>query len=621
MQPESPAVPCWSSVSPAPQYSRWSFSGEDNLVNVATPRHSSLRISPHRSSAEPVPAAPSGEYHCGRFGLLPELFALDTSTQREHRYSAPPDVDGSNDSATTTASPSMSSALLSQWGIVLSGHGTSHTWEYSRLPPTDGLPASTLLSETSADFLLQSTEDPSAYFSALQDAVTDVLEAEKEKRRREEQRQQEEERQREKQRQREEQRQKEEQRQREEQRQQEEQRQRDERRQKEQRQRQQESQAQQQVQQCHEKEEREGGDGVKCDTKPVVQPQYSTKQENGVSRHEDRSGDTQLSVQSSCLAFPVADVSLTIPQLSDAYIVSKLRLHQQWKNYMRNDYAQIKDDPHHQIKRFRLSTKKAVTLAVNQLASTSSQVDTVASKLVETLMALYNRTSGDAQHARLYRYALTTTLEALLNNVEVQVVSNPRAVWGFGALLPRLCECPELRLCFESSLIDRCSYVIPYMTETGSSLLGQNASTMSGQKPGETQIQYAQRMAAYLRLWLVFLVITRETAQVWSWFARFLNASLPVHIAPCLLSSALEVCGFVALQSFPTQFRKILSSSIAIHTLPLYYRLREGDRTGIVAASITQIEVLLDTFRRSNSLPVSDGFNMKAEARQLSRDL
>lgn len=65
-----------------------------------------------------------------------------------------------------------------------------------------------------------------------------------------------------------------------------------------------------------------------------------------------------------------------------------------------------------------------------------------------------------------------------------------------------------------------------------------------------------------------------ETAELWGWYARFLNNAPALFFSPSLLASALEVSGCLALQYFPIQFRKILTSSILQHTLPLYRQLQ-----------------------------------------------
>ncbi|XP_053991723.1 uncharacterized protein LOC128883411 [Hylaeus volcanicus] len=193
-------------------------------------------------------------------------------------------------------------------------------------------------------------------------------------------------------------------------------------------------------------------------------------------------------------------LSVTLDANLDPFIRRKLEEKEWWTNFLNNDFAAVKSDPSVHTKRLRISVKKVIMLAINQLAGTSSQVESVFNKLAKLLETIYQKAQENVKDLRFYHYALTIVVESLMNCVETQVVCNPRSVWEFGQLVSRLCIFEKFEYFFECFLLHRCHFVVPLPEDLTSH---QNIKNQS--------LPFLDRLVAYLRLWLVFLVVTQRT--------------------------------------------------------------------------------------------------------------
>ncbi|OEH79790.1 gle1-like protein [Cyclospora cayetanensis] len=148
---------------------------------------------------------------------------------------------------------------------------------------------------------------------------------------------------------------------------------------------------------------------------------------------------------------------------------------------------------------------------------------------------------------------------------------------------------------------------------------------LRGQWAGESEVDFFDRMAASLRLWIAYLVCSQKLEDVWLWGARFINmlcstSAKAGRIAPALLLEFLQTAGHAAARQYKKQFSKVMDI-IRTSVLPRFEALKQKNAEGI-GATVTQLALLVEDFYKSgHAFPEPEGKQMKQKESELSQDV
>ncbi|PFH37936.1 hypothetical protein BESB_002770 [Besnoitia besnoiti] len=276
-----------------------------------------------------------------------------------------------------------------------------------------------------------------------------------------------------------------------------------------------------------------------------------------------------------------------------------------------------------QVKALRIEIKKKINTALNQLASTTSQVI----RTCETLREFQRRLKAGPNDAlNFFRFQLCDRLLQLADKGG-QVSTRPSAAWAYAFLVRGLVqEDPPLERWLKAHVYAACCYAAPfyYRKKQGQSL--EQFKTVRGQRESEDEEAFFARMAACLRLWLAYLVAAHKEDEVWSWFARFINLNLAGpkaarRVCACALVVGLKVAGAAALKVYGRQFQKVIDV-VQTHLKPLLVAMQQKSGASYLSMYATQLETLLsDYYANNRTLPEPEGKAMKMEATEANPDV
>ncbi|PHJ25623.1 gle1-like protein [Cystoisospora suis] len=336
--------------------------------------------------------------------------------------------------------------------------------------------------------------------------------------------------------------------------------------------------------------------------------------------------------------------SAWIPRESDlfgSYMTDVEKVLQEAKRVENFQLVQLPGVPNEDVKALRIDIKKRINTALNQLASTTSQVIRV-SLLLLSLSPFFSyhvftceslrefqrqlKTSRPAEASQYFRVQLCDRLLQLTDKGG-QVSSRPSAAWAYAFLVRGLVQEdsllePLLRGHFYAS----CCYAAPFYYRKKQGMSMEEFQALRGQREGENEESFFSRMAAILRLWLGYLVASHQDGQIWAWFARFLNLNLSTpksirRICACILVEGLRVAGACCLSVYGRQFHKMMDL-IRDKLMPPLLQLQQKNEGSCLSMYVTQLQTCLaDYYESHRTLPEPEGKSMKMEATEANPDV
>ncbi|EPT29418.1 hypothetical protein TGME49_259172 [Toxoplasma gondii ME49] len=276
-----------------------------------------------------------------------------------------------------------------------------------------------------------------------------------------------------------------------------------------------------------------------------------------------------------------------------------------------------------QVKALRIDIKKKINTALNQLASTTSQVI----RTCETLREFQRQLKAGQQEALdFFRWQLCDRLLQLTEKGG-QVSARPSSAWAYAFLVRGLIqEDPPLERWLRAHVYATCCYAGAFYYRKKPAMSLEQFRSARGQREGEDEEAFFLRMASCLRLWLAFLVAAHKEDEIWSWFARFVNLNLASpkaarRVCACVLVEGLKVAGPAALQAYRRQFQKVIDV-IQNHLKPLLVAMQQKSEGTCLSMYVTQLETVLSNYYASNcTLPEPEGKAMKMEATEANPDV
>jgi len=242
-------------------------------------------------------------------------------------------------------------------------------------------------------------------------------------------------------------------------------------------------------------------------------------------------------------------------------------------------------------KDFRLKVKKSLNTKVSQISATWNRIT---ESTVGLCQELSNHTQDPSPARR--RFAEYTMAERLVDEAEVGIKAQPRAVWPVAHVVARVfLKFPMVEELFLGLMYRACPYLVP---NYAGSHLGRRGPA-PGQRPEEAFIDFADRMVSYQRLWFAVLMTREELGPIWQWLARTLNER-PAPITATLLHSALELVGADAQARYRRQFVKLVAyvDREYMEELDALQGRARGEEADQLRASQSRLRCWLDGFRQ-----------------------
>lgn len=283
--------------------------------------------------------------------------------------------------------------------------------------------------------------------------------------------------------------------------------------------------------------------------------------------------------------------------------------------YEENEFRHIMKDP--SFKAMRISIKKNVTRSMNQLAGTKAQIRSVIDKLISVMDPLNDRKKTEINQ-RMYKFSLVYIAEAMSEQCETQLKTQPKAVWPLAWFLISLAShFHEFASLCEGKLNQKCRLAIPQYVRKTKKMNGEEFMKQRGQNQGEPEDRYQQRMSSYIRLKIAVFICSNDQKSCWLYLARLLNQPCDLTTA-VTLHAAMETCAFFMIRKYRRQFAKLVDYTW-MYVMPHLLKLRET-HPNQCGTAVARLHIFLDEYKKTGTFPVPEGYNIKDESSELRRD-
>ncbi|CAN8066625.1 unnamed protein product [Agarophyton chilense] len=261
---------------------------------------------------------------------------------------------------------------------------------------------------------------------------------------------------------------------------------------------------------------------------------------------------------------------------------------------------QFKNNP--SLKRTRLTFKKQVNLAVNQIAASIKQVWRKVvdlSKIVAELKANYS-TVGES-------FAMKMIAERLISESDGSAALSKTTAFAVASAIVGLTASVEnvskFRYIFLGAFHDHCIYTIPRYEKRRQGESIDHYKSRIGYKEDEDSESYLERMCGCINLFAAVVqtedVYTAQRASgvrnpfplswVWCILARLCNKEQR-SITPSIVYAFLEIAGFRLSQEYGSQFKKLMYS---ISEAVVKRAIKSAPR-----GPTTRLEIFVEDFQR-----------------------
>ncbi|CEM11599.1 unnamed protein product [Vitrella brassicaformis CCMP3155] len=293
---------------------------------------------------------------------------------------------------------------------------------------------------------------------------------------------------------------------------------------------------------------------------------------------------------------------------------------------LKQEMDRIRASGTNQEKAMRRETWKVVADCVNRTAGNQQSVRQVA----EGISGHAEQVRRSGADTKFLDYVFLRMAEALINACEDQIRRAPDSHWQFAwAIYGVLSRFPDKEEIFAGRIYQECTYAIPFLVPISGNV--EAGRRRRGQKDGESDEDFFDRMCPILRVWLAYLVIKAEMSRnpnsnewgaVWQWWARLGNRLVDrtQRSGPMLIVTALKVTAFFCMKRFKRQFRQLLSF-INQNLWDKFKRMARDNPEGI-GIYVVQCETFLETAQR-NGLRFEEpaGYRMIERPAELNPDV